>query len=175
MFLGLGITCKKADNIIQQITQCESDLNSQISMIPFLMIEERISQIYESRISTRPTVPTAESLRIVDIIKMAVECLKDYFPLDAFLGLKDYVSSVREYKVHELLLSCVKLLRKNYFGYLLNMDKRGLAELRWFTPKLREILELPIFSRTGQSTANITYLFSEELDEMEKILRGRQK
>lgn len=38
----------------------------------------------------------------------------------------------------ESLISTVKVICKNYFGYLLNMESRGKAELRWFIPKFRE-------------------------------------
>jgi hypothetical protein len=45
-----------------------------------MMIEEKISQLYESRSTTRSQVPTAETQRIIDIVKITVDCLKEYFP-----------------------------------------------------------------------------------------------
>lgn len=36
----------------------------------------------------------------------------------------------------------VKIIYKNYFGYLVNMEKRGIAEVKWFLPKIKEIFEI---------------------------------
>lgn len=38
----------------------------------------------------------------------------------------------------------VKLVSKNYFGYLANMEKRGIAEIKWFLPKFREVTEITL-------------------------------
>lgn len=51
-------------------------------MTPFMMIEEKISQLYESRISTRTQIPTTETQRIIDVVKISIECLKEYFPIE---------------------------------------------------------------------------------------------
>ena len=38
----------------------------------------------------------------------------------------------------------MRLINKNYCGYLANMEKRGYMEIQWFLPKLREVLEITV-------------------------------
>jgi hypothetical protein len=85
-----------------------------------MMIEDKISQIYDSRISTRNQIPTAESQKIIEILKISVDCLKEYFPIENELRLV-------ESPIFKFLQTTIKLIYKNYFGYLANMEKRGVA------------------------------------------------
>ena len=35
----------------------------------------------------------------------------------------------------------IKLIQKNYCGYLANMEnKRGFTEIKWFLPRFREVI-----------------------------------
>ena len=43
----------------------------------------------------------------------------------------------------------IKLIYKNYFGYLNKMEKRGIAELKWFLPRLREVTEATILGNSN--------------------------
>jgi hypothetical protein len=51
----------------------------------------------------------------------------------------------------------MKIVSKNYFGYLFNVDARGKAELKWFVPKLKE---------------TVGDLFQDEVLHLEKQLRA---
>lgn len=50
----------------------------------------------------------------------------------------------------------MKMVTKNYFGYLMNMEKRGKEELKYFLPALKKA---------------VGDLFPVELENMEKKLR----
>ncbi len=60
---------------------------------------------------------------------------------------------------------------KNYFGYLANMEKRGISEIQWFLPKLKEIVEITlvnnkkIVDKKGESVCkngvNSFYIFKD--------------
>lgn len=141
-----------------------------------MMIEDKISQIYDSRISTRSQIPTAESQKIIEILKISVDCLKEYFPIENELRLV-------ESPIFKFLQTTIKLIYKNYFGYLANMEKRGVAQIKWFLPKLKEILEITLISnkvitnKKGELLCNkdnsTFYLFNEEIEDMEKLLKQK--
>jgi len=63
-------------------------------------------------------------------VKISVDCLKEYFPIEC-------EEKIHESYIFKFLQTTIKLIFKNYFGYLANMEKRGLAEIRWFLPKLK--------------------------------------
>lgn len=73
---------KKSDKTKVQLDECEGQIAKTITMTPFMMVEDKISQLYESKISTRTQVPTSETQRIVDILKISTDCLKEYFPIE---------------------------------------------------------------------------------------------
>lgn len=56
---SLNITNKKLDKTRIQLAECEAQISKTITLTPYMMIEDKISQIYDSRISTRNQIPTA--------------------------------------------------------------------------------------------------------------------
>ena len=170
----LKIEGKKGEKTRGQLEEEDGKLVKTISMTPFLMIEEKVSKLYESKISTRPQVPTPESQRIIELVRIAVECLKEYFPLEQETQLGESV-------VVRMLQSSLKLLSKNYCGYLASMEKRGLAELKWFVPRLRELLEVTMVvesqlvdrkgERLGASGRKTFLLFEAEMEGMERTVK----
>jgi len=101
-------------------------------MTPFITIEAQISKLYESKISAKAPLPTAETQRIIDILKISFDCLKEYFPIE-------YEEKLHQSLLFKFMQTTIKLIQKNYCGYLSNMEKRGLLEVKWFLPKLREV------------------------------------
>lgn len=107
-----------------------------------------------------------------------MDCLKEYFPLD-------FEERVNESLIFKFLQTTIKLLYKNYFGYLANMEKRGIAEIKWFLPKLREIMEVTLLGNSKlldkkgelicKNGACTFYIFNDELDEMERLLKSKSK
>ena len=51
-------------------------------MTPFMTIEAQVSKLYEAKISPNTPLPTSESQRIIDILKISFDCLKEYFPIE---------------------------------------------------------------------------------------------
>ena len=44
-------------------------------MVPFLLVEQQISTLYESRLKTRKEVPTKETMKIVEILEASRKAL----------------------------------------------------------------------------------------------------
>lgn len=60
---------------------------------------------------TQFQIPCKETTKILDIIKLSLEELKVHFVKD---------------KIVKMLEPTVKVIAKNYFGYLASLGKRGL-------------------------------------------------
>ena len=104
------------------------------------MIEELVGKIYESRLKTRKQVPTSETMKIISIIQSSKDTIYIHFVKNE---VKGYLQPI------------MKMLIKNYFGYLLNLDARGKSQLKWFLSELKDIL---------------CDIFGNEIREMEKKL-----
>jgi DNA repair exonuclease SbcCD ATPase subunit len=72
IFENLALTNKKIEKTKAQLKDCESQLSKSISMTPFMTIENQISQLYEAKTNPKAPVPTPESQRIVDIMRISV-------------------------------------------------------------------------------------------------------
>ena len=80
--------------------------------------------------------------------------------------------------IYKILQTTVKLIQKNYCGYLVNMENRGLAELKWFLPRFREIVEVTLFRESNlmdkkgellSKDGNSFCIFGDEADSMERV------
>lgn len=124
--------------------------------------------------SPKTPVPTAASQRIIDVLRISFDCLREYFPLE-------YEEKLHQSLMVKFMQNTIKLIFKNYFGYLSNMEKRGLAEIAWFLPKFREVTDITIVrdnnlvNKKGEllmtSGSSTVCIFHEEVEEMERTFK----
>jgi hypothetical protein len=70
-------------------------------------------------------IPSKETTKILEIIKLSLEELKLHFTKE---------------QIVKMLEPTVKVIMKNYFGYLASLGKRGLLEIKEFLPKYKELM-----------------------------------
>ena len=142
-----------------------------------MTIEAQISQLYDSKITTKTLCPTSETQRIIEVVKISFDCLKEFFPIE-------YEEKLHQSLLFKFLQATMKLIQKNYCGYLANMEnKRGLEEIKWFLPRLREVVEITVVrdsnlvNKKGEllckDGARTFCLFAEEIESMEKVFRQK--
>lgn len=69
-------------------------------------------------------------MRILEILEGSRKALEEYYP--------DHEH--QRVKVKSYMSNCMRIISKNYFGYLFNMEARGHAELKWFLQQLKQSL-----------------------------------